>query len=72
MGEEFVLVDKVLGKKFKKKNVFWSIEESEVLYWVEVWGVFYFVINVVGNIIVFFNGDWGGLLDLLELVEVLW
>lgn len=72
MGEEFVLVDKVLGKKFKKKNVFWSIEESEVLYWVEAWGVFYFVINVVGNIIVFFNGDWGGLLDLLELVEVLW
>lgn len=42
MGEEPVPADKALGKKFKKKNASWSIEESEALYRVEAWGAPYF------------------------------
>src|SRR4029453_962884 len=71
MGEEPVPADKALGKKFKKKNASWSIEESEALYRVEAWGAPYFAINAAGNITVSPNGDRGGSLDLLELVEAL-
>ncbi|MBE9174816.1 biosynthetic arginine decarboxylase [Synechocystis salina LEGE 06155] len=71
MGEEPLPGEKPLGKKSKKKNTAWSIEESEALYRVEAWGAPYFAINAAGNVTVSPNGDRGGSLDLLELVEAL-
>ncbi len=47
----------------------WSIEASEELYRIKGWGEPYFSINAAGNITVSPQGDRGGSLDLLKLVE---
>ncbi len=47
----------------------WDIEESEDLYRIEGWGDPYFSINADGNVTVSPQGDRGGSLDLLKLVE---
>ncbi len=71
MGAELLPGEKLTGKKSKKKSSPWSIEESEALYRIEAWGAPYFAINAAGNVTVSPNGDRGGSLDLLELVEAL-
>lgn len=71
MGAELLPGEKPMGKKSKKKSLPWSIEESEALYRIEAWGAPYFAINAAGNVTVSPNGDRGGSLDLLELVEAL-
>ncbi|MFM8294371.1 MAG: biosynthetic arginine decarboxylase [Microcystaceae cyanobacterium] len=58
-------------KKSKKLASVWSIEESENLYRISGWGHPYFSINAVGHVTVSPQGDRGGSLDLLELVEAL-
>ncbi|MGB7085931.1 MAG: biosynthetic arginine decarboxylase, partial [Phormidesmis sp.] len=47
----------------------WSIEASEELYRIKGWGEPYFSINASGNVMVSPQGDRGGSLDLLKLVE---
>ena len=47
----------------------WDIEESEELYRIKGWGEPYFSINSDGNVTVSPQGDRGGSLDLLKLVE---
>ncbi len=49
----------------------WSIEASEALYRLAGWGEPYFSINSAGHILVSPQGDRGGSLDLLHLVEAL-
>ena len=58
-------------KKSKKLAAGWSIEESENLYRISGWGHPYFSINAAGHVTVSPQGDRGGSLDLLELVEAL-
>ncbi|MBZ8178925.1 biosynthetic arginine decarboxylase [Oscillatoria salina] len=49
----------------------WTIEDSEKLYRIASWGEPYFSINAAGHVTVSPQGDRGGSLDLLELVEAL-
>ena len=49
----------------------WTIEASEELYRIHSWGDPYFSINADGHITVSPQGDRGGSLDLLELVEAI-
>lgn len=51
------------------KQTGWDIEESEELYRIKGWGEPYFSINSDGNVTVSPQGDRGGSLDLLKLVE---
>ncbi|MHB2019717.1 MAG: biosynthetic arginine decarboxylase [Candidatus Xenobia bacterium] len=49
----------------------WNIEDSEELYRIKGWGEPYFSINAAVHLTVSPQGDRGGSLDLLELVEAL-
>jgi arginine decarboxylase len=49
----------------------WTIEASEELYRIHSWGDPYFSINADGHVTVSPQGDRGGSLDLLELVEAI-
>ena len=53
----------------RRKADTWSIEASEELYRIKGWGEPYFAVNAAGNITVSPQGDRGGSLDLLKLVE---
>lgn len=49
----------------------WTVEASEELYRINGWGEPYFSINAAGHVTVSPQGDRGGSLDLLELVNAL-
>ena len=69
--ENFSPVSEKVLKKSKKETSGWKIEDSETLYGIQGWGEPYFSINAAGHVTVSPQGDRGGSLDLLKLMESL-
>ncbi len=64
-----IIEDETSASKVAPRS--WTIEDSEKLYRIQGWGEPYFSINAAGNVTVSPQGERGGSLDLLQLVEAL-